>query len=227
MFVVIAGGGPTGAQLANALLAQGHRVCVVEHRRDVLPRLHRLLPTEAIYEGHALDLEVLDQLPLRKAQVLAACLPQDAENLALCYVARTAYGVPRTIARINNPHTAWLFGRAFGVDVAVNQAEIMAGLIAEEMSLGEMVTLLKLRRGRFALVEQRLAEGCEAADTAIKDLPLPDQCLLAAIVRRGEMILPRGTTVLQAGDEVLAIVDAEGAEQLAALFAAPGRPSEA
>lgn len=227
MFVVIAGGGPTGAQLASALLAQGHQICVVEHRREVLPRLHRFLPTEAIYEGHALDLQVLDRLPLRRAHVLAACLPQDAENLVLCYIARTGYGVPRTIARINNPHTAWLFGRSFGVDVAVNQAEIMAGLIAEEMSLGEMVTLLKLRRGRFALVEQRLAEGCRAANTAIRDLPLPDQCLLAAIVRRGEMILPRGTTVLQAGDDVLAIVDADGAEHLAALFGEPERPAEA
>ncbi|MGC8874987.1 MAG: potassium channel family protein, partial [Chloroflexia bacterium] len=155
MFVVIAGGGPTGAQLASALLAQGHRVCVVEHRGDILPRLHGLLPTEAIYEGHALDLEVLDRLPLRRAQVLAACLPADTDNLVLCYVARARYGVPRTIARINNPHAAWLFSRAFCVDVAVNQAEILAGLIAEEMSLGEMVTLLKLRRGQLALVEQR------------------------------------------------------------------------
>ncbi len=225
MFVVIAGGDPTGAQLASALLAQGHRVCVVEHRREVLARLHRLLPTESIYEGHALDLDVLDRVRLRQAQVLAACLPLDAENLVLCYIARTAYHVPRTIARINHPHTAWLFGRSFGVDIAVNQAEIMAGLIAEEMSLGEMVTLLKLRRGRFALVEQRLAEGSEAAGAAIKDLPLPDQCLLAAIIRRGEMILPRGTTVLQPGDDVLAIVDPERADRLAALFRKPEAPA--
>jgi len=221
MYVVIAGGGPVAAQLAASLMAQKHRVCVVEHRREILSRIHRDLPTEVIYEGHPLDPEVLEQIQIRKARALAACTGSDADNLVLCFLARTRYGVPRTIARINNPHNAWLFDQKFRVDVALNQAEILSSLIAEEMSLGDMMTLLKLRRGQFALVEERIPEGARAVGMAIKDLGLPDQCLIAAVIRRGEMTLPRGGTQLEAGDEVLAVTDSQGAERLASLFAPP------
>jgi len=223
MYVVIAGGGPTAAQLAASLISENHRVCLIEHRRELLSRIHRELPTEVIYEGHPLDPEVLEQVGIGKAQVLAACTGSDAENLILCFLARTRYAVPRTIASINNPHHAWLFDQKFLVDVALNQAEILSSLIAEEMSLGDMMTLLKLRRGQYALVEERIPEGARAVNVAIRDLALPEQCLIAAIMRRGEVILPRGGTILEVGDEVLAVTDGQGAEELATLFAPPSR----
>jgi trk system potassium uptake protein len=219
MFVLIAGGGRTGAQLGSLLVAQGHRVHLVEDRMDVLARIHHELPTEVIYEGNPTHPAVLEQAGIRQAQVLAACTTDDADNLVLCHVARTKYGVPRTIGRINNPRAAWLFDAKFSVDVAINQADLMAKLIAEEMSLGDMMTLLKLRRGQYAVVEEKIPPGARAIGVEVKDLTLPEKCVIAAIIRRGEMVVPRGSTKLELGDEVLAFTDSAGAEQLAQLFA--------
>ena len=221
MFVLIVGGGRVGAQLAALLVAQKHQVHVIEHRPEVLARIHRELPTEVIYEGNATDPNVLDQAGIQRAGVLAACTTNDADNLALCFLARTHYKVPRTIARVNYPRHAWLFDQKFHVDVALSQAEILASLIEEEMSLGDMMTLLKLRRGHYSLVEEKIPAGAKAIGIAIKDLALPEQCVIAAIIRRGEIMLPRGITTLEVGDEVLAITDRYGAEQLASLFAPP------
>ena len=218
MNVLIAGGDPTGAQLASLLLEQKIEVCLVEHRREVLDQLHLELPTEVIYEDNATDLEVLEEAGIRNADVLVACTSSDADNLVLCYLAHTLYHVPRTIGRINNPRHAWLFNDKLHVNVALNESSILAHLIEEEMSFGDMMTLLKLRRWEYSLVEVVIPPGAKAAGAAIKDLPLPDQCVIAAIIRKGSMIVPRGATTIEVGDEVLAITDNEGGEQLAELF---------
>ncbi|MEJ5198790.1 MAG: NAD-binding protein [Anaerolineae bacterium] len=218
MFVIITGGGRTGTYLAITLLNSGHKVRLLEHRRDVLARLHRELPTEAIYEGNPTDPQVLENAGIREANVLAAITTSDADNLALCYLARERYQVPRTIARVNNPRTAWLFNQTFHVDVAVNQAAILAGTIEEEMSLGDMMTLLKLRRGQYSLVEEKIPPGAKAIGIPLKDLGLPDQCVIAAIIRRGQIQIPRGISTFEEGDEVLAVVGPGVADELAALF---------
>jgi trk system potassium uptake protein TrkA len=221
MRVIIAGGGRTGTQLASLLLAQNHDIRLVEHRQDVLSRLHRELPTEVIFEGQPTDAEALEQAGIENAQALAACTPGDDENLSICFIAREVYRVPRIIARINDPRNAWLFDEKFHVDVALNQADIFASLIEEEMSLGDMMTLLKLRRGEYSLVEEKIPPGAKAIGVAIKDLALPEDCIIAAVIRRGKVILPRGITTIEPGDEVLAITDRIGAQELSALFS-PG-----
>lgn len=223
MLVFIAGGGRTGAQLATQLLAQNYQVRLVEHRRELLTRLHHELPTEVIYEGQATDPAVLKQAGLDKANVIVACTNEDHANLVLCYLARTIFKVRRTVARINNPRNAWLFDSNFHVDETINQADVMAHLIQEEMSLGDMMTLLKLRRGRYSLVEEKVPPGAKAIGVMIKDLGLPDQCVIAAIIRKGQVTLPRGTISFEAGDEVLAVTDDEGAKQLAQLLEPPDR----
>lgn len=226
MLVVIAGGGRTGATLAAVLLHQGHDVRVVEHRADVLAHLHRELPTEKIVQGSAFNPEVLITADIARADGIAACLPDDADNLAVCFLARTRFAVPRTIACINNPRCAWLFSSTFQVDVALNQAQILASLIQEEVSLGDMMTLLKIRRGKYSLVEEKIPKGAPADGIAIKDLTMPPGAVIAAVLRRGEMVIPRGAVVLEADDEILAICDADAARQLAMLFGAkPARPS--
>ncbi|WP_322807770.1 potassium channel family protein [Thermanaerothrix sp.] len=221
MFVIIAGGGRTGAQLARILVSQNHKVHLIEHRKEVLARIHRELPTEVVYEGNPIEPWVLEQAGIREADVLAACTQSDEVNLTLCYFARCRYQVPRTIARINNPHNAWLFDEKFHVDVAVNQAEIMAAIIEEEMSLGDMLTLLKLRRGHYSLVEEKILPGAKVIGIPIKDLKLPEHCVIAAIIRNGEVIVPRGVTAIEPGDEILAVIDHEGAKQLAELLSPP------
>jgi trk system potassium uptake protein len=224
MFVIIAGGGRTGTQLAQLLLEEGHDVCVIEHRPEVLARLHKDIPTESIFEGYATEGRILEKAGIRKAQVLAACMANDADNLVVCYLARQAYQVQRTIARINNPRNAWLFDKKFQVDVALNHSEVMARLIEEEMSLGDMMTLLKLRRGEYSLVEEKIPAGAKAIGVAIKDLALPEDCVIAAIIRKGKIVVPRGATRLEKDDEVLAITNRQGATQLSALFARPAEP---
>jgi len=227
MFVLIAGGGRTGAQLAAFLVAQKHEVRLLEHRREILSHIHRELPTEIIYEGNATDPHVLERAEVGRAQVLAACMSGDAENLSICFIARERYKVPRTIATINNPRNAWLFDKNFHVDVALNQADILASLIEQEMSLGDMMTLLKLKRGRYSLVGEKLPAGARAVGLEIKDLPLPKSCVITAVLRGGDLVIPRGAVQLEAGDEVLALVDADDAEVLADLFGRPRGTPEA
>lgn len=222
MFVLIAGGGRTGTQLAMMLIAQQHHVHLLEHRPDVLARVHHEVPTEVIYEGDPVDPAVLEQAGIQRADVLVACTSNDADNLALCFLARTKYNVGRTVARVNNPRTAWLFDQKFQVDVRLNQAEVMAGLIEEGMSLGDMLTLLKLPLGTYAVVEQKVASNAKAIGVALKDLALPEHCVIAAIMRQGEVVVPRGVTTFAAGDNVLAVTDRQGAEALAGLLGAPG-----
>jgi trk system potassium uptake protein TrkA len=207
MFVFIAGGGRTGAQLAVQLLDQNHQVRLVEHRRELLSLLHHEIPTEVIYEGVATDPSVLKQAGLDKANVLVACTNDDAVNLVLCYMARTMFNVKRTIARINNPRDAWLFDQNFHVDETINNADVMAHLIQEEM-------------------EEKVPAGAKAIGKQIKDLGLPDQCIVAAIIRHGQITLPRGISMLEEGDEVLAVTDAEGAQELAKLLEPPVRPAK-
>lgn len=221
MFVLIAGGGRTGTQLATLLIAQQHHVHLVEHRADVLTRIHYEVPTEVIYEGDPTDPVVLEQAGIGDADVLVACLNTDADNLALCFLARTKYKVGRTVARVNNPRTAWLFDHKFHVDVRLNQAEVMAALIEESMSLGDMLTLLKLPLGDYAVVEQTVATGAKAVGVALKDLGLPEHCVIAAIIRQGEVIVPRGVTTIAPGDDVLAVTDHQGALSLKELLSAP------
>lgn len=223
MFVFIAGGGRTGSELAVQLLAQKYQVRLLEHRRELLINLHHELPTEVIYEGLATDPKVLKDAGLSDAQVVVACTNDDAVNLVLCYLARTMFKVKRTVARINNPRNAWLFDKNFHVDETINQADVMAHLIQEEMSLGDMMTLLKLRRGKYSLVEEKVPKGAKAIGVEIKDLGLSDQCVIATIIRHGEIVLPRGTLALEEFDEVLAITDDEGAKHLAQLLEPPDR----
>ena len=219
MFVFIAGGGRTGAQLASSLITEGYKVRLIEHRRELLERLHQELPTEVIYEGNLVDPQILELAGLKQANVMAAVTSDDATNLTLSFIARTMFNVPRTISRVNNPRNAWLFNENFHVDVALNSASVLAHLIQEEMSLGDMMTLLKLRRGRYSLVEEKIPPGAKAIGVALKDMGLSDQCVIAAIIRDGKVTVPRGNTSFVEGDEVLAVTNPEGALQLAELLA--------
>ncbi len=222
MYVLIAGGGRTGSTLALTLHEQRHEVRLMEHRPQVLAHLHRDIPTELVYEGNPTDPRTLELAGVQRAQVLVASMSNDAENLSLCFIARKRFHVPRTIATINDPRNAWLYDRKFHVDVALNQADILASLIEQEMSLGDMMTLLKLRKGSHSLVSETLPSGARAVGVAIQDLSFPRNSVICAILRRGEVVIPRGNVQLQAGDDVLALVDETSAPQVAALFGPPG-----
>jgi trk system potassium uptake protein TrkA len=224
MFVLIAGGGRTGARLATLLIGEGYKVRMIENRGPLLARLHQELPTEVILEGNPIDPAILEQAGIREAHVVAAVTSDDATNLCLCFLAKTMFDVPRRIARVNNPNNAWLFGSQFHVDVALNQADVLAHLIQEEMSVGDMMTLFQIRRGLYSVVEEKVPAGATGIGLALKDMGLEEQCVIAAIIRDGKMTLPRGDSVFQAGDEIVAVASPEGAKILSGLLAHPVYP---
>ncbi len=225
MNVLIAGGGRTGARLASLLLNQEYEVRLVENRRELLGYLHQELPTEIIYEGNPVDPSVLEAAGIREANDVAAVTSSDSTNLVICYLAKTQFDVPRTIARVNNPNNAWLFNEYFRVDVALNSADVFAHLIQEEMSLGDMMTLFKIRRGRYSVVEEKVPAGAKVIGVQLKDMGLAEHCVIAAIIRDGVMTLPRGDSTLQAEDEIIAVASTEGAQMLADLLSFPVYPT--
>jgi trk system potassium uptake protein TrkA len=224
MFVLIAGGGRTGARLANLLLNQNYKVRLVENRRELLTYLHQELPTEIIYEGNPIEPSLLEAAGIREAHVMAAVTSSDSTNLALCFLAKTMFEVPRTIARVNNPSNAWLFNEKFKVSVALNSADVLAHLIQEEMSLGDMMTIFKIRRGKYSVVEEKVPAGAKAIGIPLKDMGLAEHCVIAAIIRKGVMTLPRGDSILQEDDEIVAVASPEGVAMLADLLAFPEYP---
>jgi trk system potassium uptake protein TrkA len=224
MFVIVVGGGNTGSQLTKLLLDAGHTVRVIEERPIILEKLALEVPQDVIVHGDGSSPTVLENARIQKAQVLAAVTGSDETNLVVTSLGKFEFNVPRVIARINNSKNAWLFTSEMGVDVALNQADILAKLTAEEMSLGDMMTMLKLRRGKYSLVEEKIFPGAQAVGVAVKDLNLPANCIISGIIRHGEIIIPRGITILEEGDEILALVDDSARGQLARIL---GRPEEA
>lgn len=225
MNVLIAGGGRTGARLANLLLNQNYKVRLIENRRGLLSILHQELPTEVIYEGNPVDPSVLEAAGIREVHDVAAVTSDNSTNLVVCYLSKTQFEVPRTIARVNNPNNAWLFNERFMVDVALNAADVFAHLIQEEMSLGDMMTLFKIRRGRYSVVEEKVPAGARVIGIQLKDMGLAEHCVIAAIIRDGIMTLPRGDSILQAEDEIIAVASTEGAQMLADLLSFPVYPT--
>jgi trk system potassium uptake protein TrkA len=220
MFVLIVGGGKTGSQLAANLIKEGHTLRVIEDRANVLEQLRLELPEQVVFAGDGSSPDVLEAAEIGHAQVLAAVTGDDEANLVITTLARFEFHVPRVIARVNNPKNAWLFTPEMGVDVALNQADILARLIAEEMSLGDMMTLLKLRKGEYSVVEEKVHPASLAVGRMLGELHMPDECTIAAIIRKGRLVIPHGDTVLQPADEVLAVVHAS---QVGALAETLGR----
>lgn len=223
MFVIVVGGGNTGSQLAKFLLEAGHTVRVIDERPAVLEKLATEIPQEMIIDGDGSSPTVLEKAGIQKAQVLTAVTGSDETNLVITSLGKFEFSVPRVIARINNSKNAWLFTAEMGVDVALNQAEILAKLTAEEMSIGDMMTILKIRRGEYSIVEEKIAPNAPASGRALKDIPFPHNCVISGIIRHGKIVMPRGTTVLEEGDEILALVDDSARTQLEKIL---GRPEK-
>lgn len=221
MKVIIVGGGRIGSHLGSLLLREGHDIKVIEKDSAEIPRLHQELPREVVVLGSGTDIRVLEQAGIRRAQVVAAVSGADEVNLVVTSLARFEFGIPRTIARVKEPKNAWMFTPVMGVDVAVNQAELMSHLIAEEISLGNMTTLLKLQKGDYSLVEEKVHPLAEVVNKRVVEIDFPAECILAAIIREGSLIIPHGDTVLQASDEVLAVAHASRIAQLAAILGKP------
>jgi trk system potassium uptake protein TrkA len=225
MHVIIVGGGNTGSALTKLLLEAGHVVRVIEERGLFLDKLKEELPAEVVIAGDGSSPATLEEAGVRQAVVLAAVTGSDETNLVITSLARFEFNVPRIIARVNNPKNAWLFTSEMGVDVALNQADILAHLVAEEMSMGDVMTLLKLKRGEYSLVEEKVHPGAIAVNKAIRDLHLPDECTIVAIIRNHQLLIPHGSTVVEPADELLALVNGKQLAEFAALLSSATPPA--
>ncbi len=219
MKLIIVGGGKVGSYLATLLLADSHEVKIIEKDAAQFPKLEKAVPEETIWIGSGTDPNVLEAAGIRDVHVLAAVTGADETNLVVASLGRFEFHVPRIVARVNNPLNAWMFTPEMGVDVALNQADIMGRLIAEEMSLGDVMTLLKLRKGQYSLVEEKVHPTSTAAGRAINQIDLPRECVLTAIIRKGELIIPHGDVVLQQADEIIALVHSEKLQQFSDILA--------
>jgi len=204
MLAVIIGGGRGGSYLAGDLQTQGYRIKVVDRRPEVVAKLRQEIGGDVIC-GDGCSPQILDQVGVSKADLVVALTHNDEDNLVVCRLAKHHFHVPRVIARVNNPLNEWLYTKDWGVDVAISQVHLTSKVIEEEIGLGELVTLLKLNRGEAALVELRLPETSPCRGKAIRDVNLPSDAVIVSVIRAGKLVIPRGDTVFEAGDEILAV----------------------
>lgn len=218
MKVMIVGGGKVGTYLAEKLIKENHEVRLIEQREEEREHILLDLPKEVLIIGNGTDPDVLEAAGIRKMNVVAAVTGDDETNLVITTLARFEFLANRTIARVNHPKNAWLFNADMGVDVAINQADLLSALILEEMSMGDMMTLKMLRKGKYLLVEEKVAPKSLALGKKVSELQLPKECNLVSVIRNEEMITPHGDLVFEVADEVLAVVHQTEKKSLAKLF---------
>lgn len=207
MKVIIVGGGQVGAYLAGLLTERGHDIKIIESREARIPVLRQTLPEQNILFGNGAEPQVLEAAGIRDADAVAAVTGADETNLVVATLSRMEYGVRRVIGRVNNPKNAWLFTPTMGVDASLNQADMMARMVAEEMSMSDMMTLLKLHGGEYSLVERIVGPTSKVAGKKLRDIVLPDECVLVAVIRQSQLLIPRGDTALEANDKVVALTN--------------------
>ncbi|MCL2393177.1 MAG: TrkA family potassium uptake protein [Acidimicrobiaceae bacterium] len=212
MKVAIAGAGNVGASVAQDLCEAGHEVLIIE---SDLSLVERLQPTMACrwFAGDACEPRTLADAGLADTDVVVAATGDDEDNLVISLLAKQEFGVPRVIARVNHPKNRWLFNETWGVDVSVSTPHLMTSLVEEAVSVGTLVRLLHFAEGQAQLVEVTLAEDTPALGRSIAELGVPRDASIVAIIRERRVVVPRGDTRLDAGDEVIALVteDAEDA----------------
>lgn len=223
MKAIIVGGGQVGSYLAGLLLERGNSVTIIENSEKRRDSLLKQFDADIVVYGSGTDCQILETAGIQEAQVVAAVTGADEVNLVVASLARMEYGVDKVIGRVNNPKNAWLFTPAMGVDVGINQADLMARLAAEEMTMSDMMTLLNLHQGEYSLVEKVVAPTSPVAGKAIKTLALPAECVLTALIRNNELVIPRGDTVIRPLDKLVALTHVSHVHELASLLDAQGK----
>lgn len=209
MYVVINGGGKVASYLARTLLERGHTVAVIEKRREVAEKLAGELPGDPlIILGDGCDSVYQEDAGVGRADVFVAATGDDDDNLVSCQLAKTAFGVPRTVSRVNNPKNERIFN-ALGIE-GISSTTIISRMIEEEATIGDIRTLAALRKGNMAVVEIELpTDRCVVCDKAVAELKLPVDCILVALIRGDEVVTVHGDTTLQPGDVVIAFTRVE------------------
>ena len=218
MRIVIAGAGKVGRFIANDLLDAGHQVLLID--KDSTHQTRTLRDNVEWCIADACEIGSLTNASLDSCDVAVAATGDDQVNLVFSLLAKQEFGVPRVIARVNHPKNEWLFNENWGVDMSVSTPHLVTALVEEAVSVGRLVRILSFEGGNVRLVEITLAANSPAKDIAIKNLEIPRDATIVALLRDEHVIMPRGDTIFEVGDEVLAMVTNESEDDVRRLFAA-------
>lgn len=216
MNIVIIGGGKVGYYLAKTLLPNKHKVTVVEPKKELCEKIANELNISVI-NGDGTNIEYLSEAQVEKANIFIAVTGKDEDNLIACQLAKSNFGVKRTISRVNNPKNIQVFER-LGVDMPVSSTSIIADLIEQEVDYTGMKTLMKLKNGKIVLSEIRISENSPVCNKSLKEINIPRDCILISVIRDEEVIIPNGFTVLQKGDYIIAVSSQEDQNELKNYF---------
>jgi trk system potassium uptake protein TrkA len=217
MYIVIVGAGKVGYFLAKRLCQNKHGVSIVEKDKTTCDEMAKELDALVI-RGDGCDPQILEQAGAARADVVAAVTGDDEDNLIICQLAKELFRVRRTVGRVNNPYNEHTFSE-LGVDIPMNSTEIIAKIIEEEVSFSDFVSLLSFKRGKLAIVRVDLPKESPVIDKQVKDIQWPENSVLLSVVRQDDVIVPRGDTVLRAGDDVIALTMVGNESQLSNLLA--------
>ncbi|MFV0459188.1 MAG: potassium channel family protein [Actinomycetales bacterium] len=218
MRVVIAGAGSVGRSIARELLTNGHQVLLIDRSPEAMK--HESVPNAEWLLADACEVDSLAEAGLESTDVVVASTGDDKANLVLSLLAKTEYGVPRTVARVNNPKNEWMFGEAWGVDVSVSTPRLMTALVEEAVSVGDLVRLFTLQQGQAAMVEFTLPDTSPLISTRVGDVEWPPDTVLTAIIRDFRPIPPSLDDVLEAHDELVFIAAVDSEDELRAMLGA-------
>jgi trk system potassium uptake protein TrkA len=216
MRVVIAGAGSVGRSIARELLINGHAVLLVDKDPSAI-RVNSVPDAEWLL-ADACEIASLAEAGLADCDVVVAASGDDKVNLVVSLLAKTEYGVPRTVARVNTPSNEWLFDEAWGVDVAVSTPRLMTALVEEAVSIGDLVRIFTFQQGRATLVELTLPGDSPLAGTPVGDIMWPDDTVLVGIIRGERPIPPSRDDALEAHDELIFLTVPESEEALQAVL---------
>jgi trk system potassium uptake protein TrkA len=217
MRVAIAGAGNVGTYIAGDLRQAGHEVLLLEKNVDLVRKLRDTIDVEWV-PADACEVSSLQRAGLDQVDVMVAATGDDEDNLVISLLAKQEFAVPRVVARINHPKNQWLFNESWGVDVSVSTPHLLTALVEEAVSVGSLVRLLQLLGGEARLVEVTLAGDSHADGKAIVDLGIPRDATVVAVIRKDHVIVPRGDTILYAGDEVVALVTPDSEAEVTGLL---------
>lgn len=218
MNILIVGGGKVGTSLTELLSNQGHQVTLVEMRDTVFNKMQRTIKMARPVYGDGCNPNTLREAGIESMDAVVAVTGDDEDNLVVAKLAKHEYNVSRVIARINNPKNEWLFTPKLGVDIAISHAVLLSRIIHEELNMGDLVPLLKLAGGQISLAEVTVSPNSDVVGNRVDTLRLPTDCVLATLLRAGEMLIPRGDTTIQAGDKIIALVKTEQQSELVRIF---------
>jgi trk system potassium uptake protein TrkA len=215
--VAIAGAGKVGRAIARELLSNYHQVLLID--KDPEKGREGVVPGAEVLLGDTCEIAVLDEADLPGCQVLIAATGDDKVNLVVSLLAKTEYGVPRVVARVNHPKNEWMFDEAWGVDVAVSTPRMLSALVEEAVSIGDLVRLFTFRQGNANLVEMTLPANAAVVGSRVGDVTWPVDTALVAIIRDTRVIAPSLDDTLESGDELLFVSSSEQESALEELLA--------